>query len=82
MSQQPTITVYTSGPRCVDCNAVKQWLMQQGYEFVERNIRVDVAALEDLTQLGYHSVPVTVIDGVAVDGLDMSALEAALGQRV
>ncbi len=82
MSQQPTITVYTSGPRCVDCNAVKQWLAQQGYEFVERNIRADAAAFQDLAQLGYRSVPVTVIHGSVIDGLDMSALEAALGQHV
>jgi glutaredoxin len=77
-AHHPTITVYTSGPRCVDCNTIKQWLTQRGYSYRERNIREDPAALEELSQLGYQSVPVTLIGATVVDGLDMPALEAAL----
>jgi glutaredoxin-like protein NrdH len=75
----PTITIYTSGPRCVDCNTIKHWLGHNGYSYTERNIRDDPAALEELSRLGYQSVPVTVIGGQAIDGLEMDAIKAALG---
>jgi arsenate reductase-like glutaredoxin family protein len=80
MEASATITVYTSGPRCVDCNTIKNWLAQHGYSYTERNIREDPAALEDLARLGYQSVPVTVIGATAIDGLDLPALEVALHQ--
>lgn len=80
-STTPTITVYTSGPRCVDCNTIKGWLSQNGYSFTERNIREDPAALDDLAQLGYQSVPVTVIGETAIDGLEMDDIKAALGYQ-
>jgi arsenate reductase-like glutaredoxin family protein len=82
MEQQvPQITVYTSGPRCVDCNTIKSWLSQHGYRFTERNIREDPAALAELTQLGFQSVPVTLIGTTAIDGLELDAIQAALERR-
>ncbi len=76
---QPPITVYTSGPRCIDCNTVKDWLAEHGYTYSERNIRTEPEALEHLRQLGYSSVPVTVIGDTVIDGLDIRAMQAALG---
>ncbi len=77
--QRPAITLYTSGPRCVDCNTIKSWLTQHGYGYTERNIREDPAALEELSRLGYQSVPVTLIGETAIDGLEMDEIKAALG---
>jgi arsenate reductase-like glutaredoxin family protein len=76
----PEITVYTSGPRCVDCNTIKRWLSQNGYSFTERNIREDPAALAELHRLGYQSVPVTRIDNTIIDGLELDAIQAALAR--
>ncbi|HEX6288746.1 MAG TPA: glutaredoxin family protein [Herpetosiphonaceae bacterium] len=77
----PTITVYTTGPRCVDCNTIKNWLTQNGYSYTERNIREDPAALEELTRLGYRGAPITVIGETIVDGLEMDEIKAALGHQ-
>jgi glutaredoxin-like protein NrdH len=81
MEAQDSITVFTSGPRCVDCNTIKSWLAQHGYSYTERNIREDPAALEELARLGYQSVPVTLIGTTAIDGLDLPGLEAALNKQ-
>lgn len=75
----PNIVVYTSGPRCVDCNTIKQWLVQRGYAFTERNIRDDPAARAELEALGYVGVPVTVIGATIIDGLDLQQMQAAVG---
>lgn len=77
----PAITVYTSGPRCVDCNIIKSWLRQNGYSFTERNIREDPAAIDDLAKLGYQSAPVTIIGETVIDGLELDDIKAALGHR-
>lgn len=75
----PQITVYTSGPRCVDCNTIKAWLGDNGYCFEERDIRADAAAQAELDRLGLYGAPVTVVGTRVIDGLDMAALKAALG---
>jgi glutaredoxin-like protein NrdH len=78
MNEQQLITVYTSGPQCVDCNTVKRWLGEHGYTYTERNIRTEPEALDQLRQLGYSSVPITVVGNAVIDGLDIPALQAAL----
>lgn len=75
---QPPITVYTSGPQCVDCTTIKRWLEQQGYSYTERNIRDDPAALQALNGLGFSGAPVTVIGDTVIDGLELKAIKAAL----
>lgn len=75
----PQITVYTTGPRCVDCTAIKQWLLDNGYSFEERNIRADSAARVELEQLGLYGAPVTIIGGTVIDGLNLPQIKAALG---
>ena len=76
-----TIVVYTSGAQCVDCNIVKNWLQEHGYTYTERNIRSEPEALAQLQHLGYSSVPVTVIDELVIDGLDIPALQAAVDHK-
>lgn len=78
--QASKVTIYTSGPQCVDCNTIKRWLDDQGYQYSERNIRTEPDALDQLKQLGYSSVPVTVIGDSVIDGLDLKALQEALGE--
>lgn len=47
--------------------------------FVDKNIREDPTALEELQQLGYRATPVTLIDGEVVVGFDRGKLERLLG---
>jgi hypothetical protein len=42
-------------------------------------VRADRAALKELLDMGYQSVPVTVIDGEAIVGFDQSKIEEILG---
>ncbi len=49
-------------------------LSQKGVAFIDKNIRDDPAALEELQRLGYRATPVTVIDGEAVVGFDRGKL--------
>lgn len=77
-STTPPVTVYTSGPQCVDCNTIKRWLDQRGYSYTERDIRSDPDALAELTGLGYYGAPVTVIGATVIDGLELKQIEAAL----
>ena len=46
---------------------------------MDKNIREDPAALEELQRLGYRATPVTVIDGEVVVGFDRGKLMRLLG---
>jgi hypothetical protein len=46
---------------------------------VNKNIRADQAALQELVKLGYRATPVTIIDGEAVVGFDRQKLQSLLG---
>ncbi len=46
---------------------------------MDKNIREDPVALQELLALGYRSVPVTLIDGEAVVGFDQEKIEKLLG---
>lgn len=70
------ITVYTQN-RCVQCNAVKNWLADKGFSFTEENGTDHIEFLEELDN--YRSAPVTVIrvDGEIVNhfyGFDVNEL--------
>ncbi len=60
------------------CAKVKEFLSQNKIEFVDRNIAVDEAALNELEKLGYMTTPVTVIDGQVVVGFDRDKLQKLL----
>jgi glutaredoxin len=57
---------------------VKAWLSQRQIPFVEKNVREDPVALDELKQMGFNSVPVTVIDGQRIVGFDQDRLAKAL----
>jgi glutaredoxin-like protein NrdH len=57
---------------------VKAWLSQKQIPFVEKNVREDQVALDELKQMGFNSVPVTVINGQRIVGFDQDRLAKAL----
>jgi glutaredoxin-like protein NrdH len=58
-----TITVYTTGPACMQCRLTKAALTTAGLDFEEIDVRQSVEALEYIQQdLGYTQAPVVVID--------------------
>ena len=46
---------------------------------MDKNVREDPAARQELLSLGYQSTPVTIIDGEAVAGFDQAKIEKLLG---
>lgn len=59
---------------------MKEFLSQKGIPFIERNVREDPSAFEELQRLGYQSVPVTIIDGEIIVGFNRKKLEEALSR--
>jgi glutaredoxin len=56
------------------CAMVKEFLLQRGVEFTDRDITQDEDALADLGELGLMTTPVIVIDGEVVIGFDRKKL--------
>ena len=46
---------------------------------MDKNIRTDQAALQELLKMGFRATPVTLIDGEAVVGFDRGKIERLLG---
>ena len=46
---------------------------------MDKNIRTDQVALQELLKMGFRATPVTLIDGEAVVGFDRGKLERLLG---
>jgi glutaredoxin len=57
---------------------VKEFLSRAGYEFTIRVVDEDDQAYDAMLQLGYRTVPITVIGGRVVVGFDEEALTTAL----
>lgn len=46
---------------------------------MDKNIRTDQAALQELLKMGFRATPVTLIDEEAVVGFDRGKIERLLG---
>lgn len=57
---------------------VKEFLSQLGVEFTVRSVVTDADARDEFLRAGYRLPPVTVIDGVAVEGFQPERLEELL----
>lgn len=57
-----TITVYTTGPTCMQCTMTKRALTAAGVNYQEVNVRDDDNALAYIAELGYSQAPVVVVD--------------------
>ena len=70
------VVVYSH--RCEFCGRVKEFLRERGVPFTEKDVVEDADAMEELTGMNYHSIPVTLIDGKAVLGFNRKRLEQLL----
>jgi glutaredoxin len=59
---------------------VKEFLSQQGVDYQIKNVATDEMAREEFLRSGYRLPPVTVIDGVAVEGFQPERLEELLAE--
>lgn len=58
------IKVY-SKPNCMQCDFTKKHLDRMGLEYQSVDVTADQQALEEVQQMGFHGLPVVVVDGMA-----------------
>lgn len=76
-----SIVVYTT-PTCGFCFQLKNYLRQRGIPFTEYDISQDPRRAAEMVRLsGQQGVPVSVVDGQAVLGADISRINQLLAQR-
>ena len=57
---------------------MKEFLSREGVPFTAHNVDEDDAAYDALLNLGFRTVPVTVIGAERIKGFDASALSRAI----
>ncbi|MDR6226223.1 glutaredoxin family protein [Desmospora profundinema] len=62
------VTVY-SKPHCLECNMVKRLLNDYRVEYEVKDCGSHPEYLEEVKEMGFLGVPVTVINGVPIQGL-------------
>lgn len=73
-----SITVY-SQPDCPPCKIVKMFLQEYNFEFIEKDIKADNTARQELTnKYGSYSTPTVVVNGEVIIGIDQGKLKQAL----
>ena len=80
----PVVTVYTV-PNCSSCAEIKRFLTERQVPYIEKNVRKDPAALEEMrARANVRIAPVTVIGEQAFYGTfddQRPLLEAALREN-
>ncbi|MBC8632849.1 thioredoxin family protein [[Eubacterium] tenue] len=74
------VEVFSSNT-CKNCVDLKNYLKANDIEYIEYNISKDQEARKNLIQLGYMSVPVTLIDGEHVLGFDRIRIDQLLNKN-
>ncbi|SDZ28307.1 glutaredoxin family protein [Thermoactinomyces sp. DSM 45892] len=75
-----SIIVY-SKPHCPECNVLKRFLRDYQIDFVVRDLSKNPKYIDEVKRLGFLGVPVTVINGKAIPGLQPDAILSMLGRR-
>lgn len=71
------VKVFTSST-CPYCTMAKDYLIEKGVEFEEKNVQIDKEARMELMSKGYTGVPVIVIDNEEIVGFDKARLDELL----
>ena len=77
----PEVVLYCR-PRCAACAALARWLDECGVSWVLRDVTADSGAAEQVTRLGFRSLPVVgTADGRSAWGGDLDAVAELLDRR-
>jgi glutaredoxin-like protein NrdH len=74
------VIVY-SRSHCLECNVLKRFLNDYKIPYEERDCSKNPAYLEEVKKMGFLGVPVTVVHGRAIEGLQPDAILAALEKQ-
>jgi len=72
-----SVTIYTR-PTCAPCKTVKYYLKKRGVAFTEKNIDEPEHEAEFGRVADFPMVPLVVIDGQKIQGLNLGLLAKAL----
>ncbi|MDP8973321.1 MAG: hypothetical protein M3N45_09145 [Actinomycetota bacterium] len=53
--------------------------VRNSVEFVEKNIRTDLDAMQEMVEINSQSTPTTVVDGEVIIGFDKEKISEKLG---
>lgn len=62
------------------CPPAKEYLVNKGVSLVERDIRADISAKEELLKLGSRGVPTIVIGDEVIIGFDKEKIDSLLSK--
>ncbi|HAF67025.1 MAG: glutaredoxin family protein [Bacillota bacterium] len=79
MAAEHKVVVYST-PTCPWCVRAKDYLRDNGIEFEEKDVSVDIQAAREMVKIsGQMGVPVLSIDGNVVVGFDKNKIDELLG---
>ena len=56
-----------------------EFLSQRNIDYIEKNIRTDLDAMQEMVEINSQSTPTTVIDGDVIIGFDKGKISEKLG---
>ena len=56
-----------------------EFLSQRNIDFVEKNIRTDLDAMQEMVRINSQSTPTTVVDDEVIIGFDKERISTLLG---
>lgn len=71
------VIVY-SKPHCLECSILKRFLQDHGVEFETRDCTRNHKFIEEVKEMGYLGVPVTLVYGEAIRGLQPEVILEAI----
>ncbi|WP_124726645.1 glutaredoxin family protein [Staphylospora marina] len=74
-----SVIVY-SRPHCPECNVLKRFLRDYKIEFEVRDCAEHPEYAEEVKKMGFLGVPVTVVNGKAIQGLRPEEILEALNK--
>ncbi len=74
------VIVYST-PVCPNCRLVKQFLINNHVDFIDKDVTSDPEAMRLFDSEGFTSVPITQVDDEFVFGFDEVGLRKALGLK-
>jgi len=73
------IIIYST-PSCPYCVALKEYLKEKNFEFIDFDVSKDTKKLEEMVEKsGQMGVPVVDIDGQIIVGFDKEKIDEILG---
>lgn len=70
-----------SKPHCLECNVLKRFLRDYQISYEERDCTAHPEYLDEVKRMGFLGVPVTVVNGTPVRGLQPDRILELLGQK-